>query len=334
MTSSANIEKDFSKVSNIINENNNFLIISHIFPDGDSLGSQVALHELLLKLNKNSYMICNDEIPYQYKFLPSIGQIKRNIQDLEKKDNFICFCLDSADKKRMGIEFEEIKNVSKLIINIDHHMKNTLYGSINIVDSKKSATAEMIYELIKENFGSCFCQRIAIGIYTGILTDTGRFQYENTTSNVHKIISHLLQYGIFPSDVFSNIYENDPINRFKLLELVFKRINFLKEKKLIYSYILQKDFKKLNLPFSAQDGIIEILRSVSGVKVAALIKQIENNDFKISLRTSDNKVNVAKIAAKFGGGGHQMAAAYAKRGKLKDIISSLISEINFYGENN
>ncbi len=329
MTSRLNIEKELFKVANIIDKNNNFLIITHIFPDGDALGSQVALHELLVKLEKNSFMVCNDEIPYQYEFLPSAEKIKKNFSSLGNEDKLICFCLDSADTRRVGIDFGEVRQISDTIVNIDHHIKNSLYGDINIIDSPKSATAEILYELIIKHFKPALCRSIAVGIYTGILTDTGRFQYENTTPDVHRIVSHLLEYDISPPDIFSKIYENDPLNRFKLLELVFKRIKFLKDKKLIYSFILQKDFKRLNLPFSAQDGIIEILRSVAGVKVAALFKQIEENHFKISLRTSDHRVNVAKIAAKFGGGGHRMAAAYTQEGKLKNIINSLVNDLNF-----
>ncbi len=319
--------KNTEKVSFIINSNQTFLIITHLFPDGDSLGSQTALHNLLKGLGKDSYMLCSDQVPYQYKYLPSIDQIKVGLDELTFESRPVTFCLDCADEKRMGIDYEQIERESEIIINIDHHMNNSNYGHVNIVDSKKAATAQIIYDIINHSFPDYLNKRIATCIYTGILTDTGRFQYENTTPRVHRIISHLLEFGIIPAEIFSNIYEKDPLNRFKLLELVFKRITFVKSKKLIYSYVLQKDFERLQLPFSAQDGIIELLRSVEGAKIAALIKQIDSTSCKVSLRTSDKSINVADLALRFGGGGHRMAAAYSCSGNIDQITNKLISII-------
>jgi len=319
--------KDIEKVSNIISSNQHFFIITHLFPDGDSLGSQSALHNLFLALGKKSFMFCGDQLPYQYQYLPSIKQIKKNFDDLKINYKPVTFCLDCADEKRMGVDFRRLARESRVIINIDHHMNNSNYGQINIVNPQKSATAQIIYDIVSHSFPNYLNKQIATGIYTGILTDTGRFQYENTTSRVHRIVSHLLEFGIIPAEIYSHIYENDPLNRFKLLELVFKRINFIKSKNFIYSYILQDDFKKLRLPFSAQDGVIELLRSVEGVKIVALIKQIDNGYFKVSLRSSDNRINVAELALRFGGGGHRMAAAYSSTGDIDKIADDLINMI-------
>jgi phosphoesterase RecJ-like protein len=220
-----------------------------------------------------------------------------------------------------------LKEKTSVLINIDHHLGNSMYGNINLVNPSKSATAEMIYELIEKYFKDSFNYNIAAGLYTGILTDTGRFQYENTSNNVHKVIGYLLEFGVQPSAVYSCIYENEPFERFGLIKLALRRIRILKTGDLIYSYVLQKDFKKLGLPFSANDGIIELLRTASGVKIAALIKQVGDNNFKVSLRSSDRQCSVADIAVKFGGGGHRLAAAYSQEGNLKNIIRDLISAI-------
>ncbi|MGM0364979.1 MAG: DHH family phosphoesterase [Actinomycetota bacterium] len=319
--------KEIEKVSHIISTNHSFLIITHLFPDGDSLGSQSALHNLFKAMGKKSYMLCTDQVPYQYKYLPSVKQVKKSLDGLGFDSKPVTFCLDCADEKRMGIDYKRLVLESRTVINIDHHINNSNYGLINIVNPKKAATAQMIYDIITGSFPSYLNKKIAAGIYTGILTDTGKFQYENTTAEVHKIVSHLLEFGIVPAEIFSQIYENDPLNRFKLLELVFKRINFIKSKNLIYSYVLQKDFNKLRLPFSAQDGIIELLRSVEGVKIAAFIKQIGDKRFKVSLRSSDQGINVANLALRFGGGGHRMAAAYSCSGDIDKIAGDLIGII-------
>ena len=325
------LESLFNKIFQIFQENDSFLIITHDFPDGDSLGCQIAVFELISNLRKKACMLCNSDIPYQYKFLPHVDKIKKSLNDIEincQDKKCICICLDSADENRFKIDIESLKKNCSLIINIDHHLGNTEYGDINIVNSKKSATAEILYDFINSYYKNLFNYNIALGIYTGILTDTGRFQYENTTSDVHRIVSNLLEFGIDPPEIFSQIYENEPLKRFKLLEIALKRICIIDSKKLVYSYLLTEDFKKLNLPFSAHDGIIELLRSASEAKIAALFKQVGNNDFKVSLRSSDAYLNVAEIAAKFGGGGHKRASAYSQKGNLKEVISNLIYVIN------
>lgn len=324
-------KKLFEEIFNIIQGNDNFLIITHDFPDGDCLGSQVALYELLKLLGKNVSMLCSSDIPYQYEFLPHIDKIKKNIDDVLidwKKKDCVCFCLDSADEGRFNTDIATLKKLVKTIINIDHHLGNTEYGDINIIASGKSATAEIIYEIINSCYSKFINYNIALGIYTGILTDTGRFQYNNTTHHVHSIVSHLLELGVVPSSVFSFIYENEPFNRFKLIEVLLKRIKLIKPKKFIYSYVMQKDFNRLNVPFSASDGLIEILRSASGARVAALFKQVGYNYYKVSLRSSDSGCSVAAIARKFGGGGHKLAAAYAQKGNLNKVIKSLVKSLD------
>lgn len=276
-------------------------------------------------------MVCAGDIPYQYKFLPNVDKIKNGFDklgpDCIDKD-CVCVCLDCADEDRFNLDISNLKEKVCKIINIDHHFGNTDFGDINIVDPSKSATAEILYEFINQYYKDNMNYNISVGIYTGILTDTGKFQYANTTSNVHKIISNLLGFGVNPSEVFGCIYENEPFDRFKLIELVISRVELVKSKKLIYSYLLQKDFEELNLPFSAHDGAIELLRTAADAKIAALFKQMATDNFKVSLRSAKSCYNVAEIAVKFGGGGHKMASAYAQKGSLKEVIANLVDAIN------
>jgi phosphoesterase RecJ-like protein len=302
--------------------------MTHIYPDGDSLGSQVALYQLISKLKKNVVAVCNSELPYQYKFLPYFNKIKKDLGEINiSGKGYICFCLDCADENRMNIDFKVLKDNVKCIINIDHHNKNTNFGDINIVDNKKSATSEILYELIDRYYRKLLDHEIALGIYVGILTDTGKFQYSNTNYAVHKVVSDLIKFNLSPSEIYRNIYENESLSRFKLIQLIFQRIEYVKSCGLIYSYVLEKDFKKLNLPYSAQDGVIELLRSVEMVRVAALIKQTGRNCFKISLRTSDSDIDLFKIASNFKGGGHRMASAYSDTGSLRTVINNLKKSI-------
>jgi phosphoesterase RecJ-like protein len=314
----------YQKIAKIINKNKDFLIVIHDYPDGDSLGSQVALYQLLSQLKKDVTSLCSCELPYQYSFLPDLDKIKTSMEEIDiSAGEYICFCLDCADERRMNIDFEKLKKNVKLIINIDHHKKNSNFGDLNLVDSKSSATAEIIYKIVEKHYKNYINNNMALGIYVGILTDTGKFQYSNTSPIVHKIVSELLQFDISPSKIHKYIYENEPLARFKLIQLVFDRIKNIEPSGLIYSYILENDFRKLNLPFSAQDGIIAMLRSKEKAKVAALIRQTGKDSYKISLRTSDSGVDLIKVAAEFGGGGHKMAAGYSDKGSLKKVINNL-----------
>ena len=318
------INKLYNRTSEIINSNDNFLIITHVYPDGDSLGSQIALYQLISLLKKNAVAICNSELPYQYKFLPYLNEIRRDLEEIENcGKGYICFCLDCADEYRMNLDFKVLKDNAKYIINIDHHKNNTNFGNLNIVDTEKSATAEILYELIHKHYRELLNHGIALGIYVGILTDTGKFQYSNTNYAVHKVISDLLKFNLYPSQIHKYIYENEPLARFKLIQLILQRIKYVDSYGLIYSYVLEKDFKKLDLPFSAQDGAINLLRSVEKVRVAALIKQTARKSFKISLRTSDKDIDLVKVASSFNGGGHRMASAYSDNGSLRTVISNL-----------
>jgi bifunctional oligoribonuclease and PAP phosphatase NrnA len=318
----------YIKTIETINRYDKFLIISHDFPDGDCLGSQLAFFELLKLLNKKVTMFCKSGVPYQYSFLPNSKLIENDFEKINNNcldSNCACICLDCADERRFSVDIGQVRQRAAILINIDHHPGNTQFGDINITDSDKSATAEILYEFFMYGFAGLINYNIALDIYTGILTDTGKFQYENTTSNVHKTVSHLLEYGIVPSDIFSYIYENEPFKRFKLLEVILRRIKFDEGKKIIYSYILQRDLEALGLPFSANDGVIEMLRGASGARVAALIKEVGKKKYKVSLRSTDSTYSVAELAARFGGGGHKMAAAYAKTASLKEVIDSLIN---------
>ncbi len=317
-------EASYEELSEIINSHDDFLIITHIFPDGDALGSLTVLHNLLIKLGKNSEMLCKSILPYQYKFLPGFSGIKEDISQIGPVGKkYVCIFLDCADESRAGVDFDQVRESMSCIVNIDHHRSNTYFGDIDIVDSRKSATAEILYGFISDKYRSLFDRNIAIGIYVGILTDTGKFQYSNTTANIHKITSELLQYGIRPSEVYGHIYESDPVGRFKLIQMVFSRIRYIKHLSLLYSYVLNSDFKKLKIPFYSQDGIIDLLRSAEGTSITALIKQIDNNSYKVSLRTSDGKIDLSDIASKFGGGGHRAASAYRDEGNLKTVMARL-----------
>jgi len=318
------IEDSYKKLKEIIDSNEDFLVITHIYPDGDAMGCITAFHRFLTSLGKKSAMVCCSDLPYQYKFLPGYADIKgpEDIADLYEKKR-VCIILDCADGERSGMDIKSLKESGSYVVNIDHHRDNDKFGDFNIVDGKSAATAELIFEFIDEHFKKAVDKGIALSIYTGVLTDTGRFQYGNTTAKVHFMAGKLLEFGIYPSEVYKNIYESEPFKRFKLISLVLDRVEYVKSLGLIYSHVLEDDFKKLGLPFYAQDGIIDLLRCAEGSRVTALIKQTSGDKYKVSLRTSDVSIDLSTIAAVFGGGGHKAASAFRYSGDLSKLTSEL-----------
>jgi phosphoesterase RecJ-like protein len=314
---------NFDKIADIIKNNAYFVILTHSYPDGDAIGSSIAFYKLLINMGKKADIVCDSEMPYQYDFLPYVSKVIRDLSGLSFKKKYVALFLDCADIKRIKVDEKNLRENAKYIINIDHHLSNTDFGDINIIEPSKSATAEIIYTFFDNYFKQYFDKEIAESLYTGILTDTGKFQYSNTTKEVHRIISRLLEYDINPSYIYSSIYEHEPANRFKLLALVLKRVKIINRNTLIYSYILEKDFKKFDLPYSSNDGIIELLRAANNIKVAALFKETGLNAYKVSLRSSRNCIDVSSIANTFGGGGHKMAAAFSVCGKLNIIVKDL-----------
>ncbi|MHB1347018.1 MAG: DHH family phosphoesterase [Candidatus Humimicrobiaceae bacterium] len=320
-------DNNFEKIANILKNNDYFVIFTHSYPDGDAIGSSIALYKLLLNIGKKADIVCDSEMPYQYDFLPYVSKIIKDLSDLSFKHEYVALFLDCADIKRININEKDLRKNAKHIINIDHHFSNTAFGDINSIDPSKSATAEIIFLFFENYFKKYLDKEIAESLYTGILTDTGKFQYSNTTKEVHRIIGKLLEYDINPSLIYSSIYENEPASRFKLLALVLKRVKIINKDSLVYSYILRRDFKKFDLPYSSNDGIIELLRAANDIKVAALFKETGSNAFKVSLRSSGSSVNVAEIANFFGGGGHKMAAAFSACGRLDNIVNELVGII-------
>lgn len=313
-----------SELEEHIRQSREFLVVTHVFPDGDAMGSITSFSSLLKKIGKRPVMVCNSSLPYQYSFLPGFDEVKRE-EDVEGiyEGKRVCIVLDCADAARTGMDLDRLRDSGNTIINIDHHRSNDRFGDINLVESEKSSTCEMIFDLIDNYHKEVMDRDIALGIYVGILTDTGRFQYGNTTARIHHIAGRLLEYGINPAAVYSHIYESDPLARFGLIQSVLERVRYIEPLSLIYSYVLDKDFKRLKIPYYSQDGIIDLLRSARGARVAALIKQTDRSSFKISLRSSDTGLDLSRIAGSFGGGGHRTASAYSYKGRIRRVISSL-----------
>lgn len=310
------------EVVEALKNNNNFVIASHVGPDGDSLGSTIALGLILNKLSKNVNLAFGDakvNIPPQYQFLPLVDQIK-SYKDCFKPDVFIS--LECPTTKRLGGSNKLIKD-SYLLINIDHHGDNVSYGDINLIESDISSTAQMIFEL-SEMLEVELDRDIATNLYTGIVTDTGRFQYTNTSPATFRAAGELLAYGVDIKQVFECIYENRSFASSVLLGEILARARLDKDLKLIYSYITHDDFVLSGIDVGETEHFIDALRRVGAAEMAVIFKEVAADDIKVSLRSKVGR-DVAQTAEVFGGGGHKAAAGFNTTKTLEETMNDLFT---------
>lgn len=316
-------------LNNIINkimESDSIAITFHVSPDGDSLGSSLALYIALKKLNKNVRIVCSDDIPDIYNFLPGIEDISKDIKLSEDFD--LVIVLDCGNKERVcsDIKFDG----SFFIINIDHHKSNDNYGDINYVDKAAAAVGEIVYKLI-EDLNVPLDPCIASNIYTSILTDTGAFRFSNTTADTLKIASELLDKVKFDfSDIYRRIYYSKEFKRIKLYGLVIDSMRLILDGKAVIMIITRDMLKSLNEDLGDTSDIINIGMEIDSIDAGILIKETEEC-LKISLR-SKYLFDVSKIASKFGGGGHVRAAGLTLNTSIEEgeklLREAFIEELN------
>lgn len=316
------IFENMERAIDIINREKNIYIASHINPDGDNMGSMLALALALKKSGKNVRILKSDFIPEDFKFLPGSHKIEAYKEDMESIDVFIA--VDSSDEDRLG-DNKDLLGKASYIINIDHHISNSMFGDINIVDPKAAATGELIYEFIKK-MNIDLDVDIGTNLYTAISTDTGKFSYESVTSRTHKIIAELIDIGVDFNDINIQIYENMSMERTQLFIEAMSTLKTYKEDKIATVSITQDMLSKTNTTMEDTEGIVSFLRKISTVEVACLLKELDDRDIKISLR-SKSYVDVAAICEEFKGGGHIRAAGCSMDSNIYEAEKILVKKI-------
>ena len=310
-----------------IKDGQHILIASHAEPDGDSVGSLVALGLALKKLNKKITMYNPSPIPAVYRFLPGAGQIVRQIKAADTYD--LALVLDCGDLVRIGETSAEVDKIP-MLINIDHHVSNTGFGHFQLIDTNACATAEIVYRLI-DALKIPFDKAIATSIYTGILTDTGSFRFSNTNRAAFAISKAMTDVGVEPHNVAQRVFGTYSLGRIKLLNMALNSIEISDNGKLSMMTVTRSMLNTTGTNTEDLDGMINYARRIEDVKVAALINEIKNgagkftnmNRYHVSLR-SDSSVDVAKIAGKFGGGGHSSAAGFQIESTLVALKTKII----------
>lgn len=308
-------------------------LASHIQPDGDAIGSLLALGLSLPQLGVQTALFNESHIPAVYRFLPGVAAISRRLDTQTRFDTAVI--LDCGSLERIGAAAAVVSRIPT-IINVDHHVTNTGFGHLQLIDTGACSTAEIVYRLIKQ-LATPIDQAVATAIYTGILTDTGSFRFANTNSAAFSICDEMVRRGVTPSEVAQHVYGTYSMGRIKLLNLALDSIEISPNGKLSLMTLTRQMLRETNTLPEDADGIINYAKRIQDVRVAVLIQENGSGEsppggqdrFHVSLR-SDGTVDVAAIAAAFGGGGHANAAGFnieAEMGELKSKIFDLAQRI-------
>ncbi len=319
-------QAEIEKVFRLIKKCSSAVVLGHENPDGDAIGSSLGL---ALMLEEKGYHVTISfpeplRIPKRYLFLPGVVkcQALKEINDGE-----LIFVMDCANPDRIEV-FQSILEKSKAVINIDHHPDNTRFGSVNLIDPDAGATAEIVYSIAPE-IGLEVSRDSALCLYTGIVTDTGRFQFSNTRETTFKIASEMVHLGVEPNYVYENIYQSDSLEYVRLIGKVLSEAVFDREIGLVYAMITRRDFDEFGVNVEETEDLIDALRTLKGHRIAAVFREIEAGKIRVSLR-SRNDVDIGSVARKLGGGGHRVAAGYISRKKnMEDALKELRGAIGF-----
>ena len=305
----------YKKAYELIKEADNIALISHINPDGDALGSSLAFYFLLKKMNKKVKVVnVTDILPYNLNFLPGFDQIKKELP--KRVDLLISF--DCGSFERLGIDRRDFK-----IINFDHHISNTKFGDINIIEPDFASTSQVVYKFFKIN-DIQISKESAICIYTALVTDTGFFQYESVNEKVFEVAKDLVRCGVKPDFIAKMLNEREPLAKIRLLAKILDTLTLYINAKVAVVTLTQKMLKECGATVDMAENASNIARSLATVEVGVLLREEEDGRIKVSLR-SKNYVDVSKIALMFEGGGHKRAAGFVSKYRdFKAVLDELL----------
>ncbi|NMO96204.1 DHH family phosphoesterase [Paenibacillus lemnae] len=317
-------EQELQQAKQFLLEHDDYLIVSHVQPDGDAVSSTLAVGWLLSRLGKKFVMINEGVIPKRMQFLWHADELLDMSVNRPKRkfDNIIC--VDCADFQRVG-RTQELFSEQSLLLNIDHHPTNDRYGHVNVVLPEAAATAEILYDLLN-SFDVEWDADIASAIYTGLLTDTGGFRYSNTSSKVMGIASELLSHGVNGPDLAESLLEEMTLPQIKVLVQALNTLQMTDDGRIAWVFVTPEQMRETGAVNEDLEGIVNYPRNIQGVEVGILFKSLESGAVKASFRSAGH-VDVAALAQSFGGGGHVRAAACRIEGDLQSVITQVVEVV-------
>lgn len=327
---------DFNKLQEIINSNRSFLITTHVNPDADAIGSEIAFYKILRKLGKESKIINHSATPYNLQFLDAdhvIQKYEPEIHDEYIKSCNVLVALDFNKADRIVSMQQVFSESNSLKICVDHHEDPENFVDFKFIDSNYSATGHILYEYLKNTSIGDIDKELAAPLYAAIMTDTGSFRFERTTANLHRIVADLLETGINPTEIYNQLFDESKLSKIKLLGRCLTSLNLITNNRIGYMIITQNDFNELNAIESDTENFVNMILSVEGVRIGILFIELKDG-FKASFR-SKGKIPVNKLAGIFGGGGHINASgARFRDSKMSVMIPKILKETENFFKNN
>jgi len=317
----ATTTSDLTAVADALREHERFLVTTHENPDGDALGSLLATTLALRQLGKDAAMYLGGQapLPGEYAFM-DLAELRRDLP--EDASERVLVAVDCANESRLGPDPEVLAS-APLRVNVDHHHDNTRFGDVNLVVPDASSTGEVLRDVFAE-LDVVLTQEIAEALYIALVTDTGRFQYTNTTAKALRLAAELVEAGADVHKVFQGVYESVQFAKLKLLARALERAEVYEGGRVVVSYLLRDDFSDVGAAEPYSEGIIDFLRAVEGADMAALIREPPRGGTparRVSLRASTDELDVSAIARKSGGGGHRQAAGFSSDDSIDEITA-------------
>ncbi len=315
---------ELTKLNDSIKSSKNILLTSHINPDGDTLGAMCGMYAIINEnYKKKCDMLVMSKIPKNYEFIPNIKSAKHFEEYDKSREYDLVINLDVASADRLA-DGEILFKKAKHTVNIDHHKTNNNYADINIVNPEASSASEVVAD-IAEKLDLKVSKEAAVALYTGVLTDTGSFRFDNTTAETFLCASKLVEYGANPNLIYKNCYETESKDLVMFQAYCVNKAEFSDDLKIAYSIVYKKDLEKYNGDESFTDGLAEKLRAIVTTEVAFIAKELNNGWTKISMRSKN--IDVAEICSKFGGGGHKYASGCTIKSSVTDATAKIKEEI-------
>ncbi len=312
------------QIAGLLRSEKTFLVLTHFRPDGDAIGSQLALALLLRDLGKQVEAWNDDDVPAKFHFLPHANLIRK--PPAEPKDFDVVISVDASTWARVGTAAQKIKS-RKHFVNIDHHISNDKFGEINWIVPEAPASGQIAYDLIQRG-GFTLTRDIATCLFAAISTDTGSFSFPNTTAESLRVAADLIEAGVDVGDLSRRVYESYPYARVQLLQMTLADLKLVDAGRVAYFWVTKDMLEESGAKREDTEGLIDYARSIEGVLVAVLFEELdEPNKVRISLRSKHPKVDVNSIARHFGGGGHKEAAGARITGESHEVEQRVIAAV-------
>ena len=314
----------FEQIGEVLRRYQSFVLLSHVRPDGDAIGSQIALGFALQAAGKNVRLFNEDGLPESLAFLRGAERIERPPAEPVVAD--VVIALDTATRPRLGEGCLHAVSKVKRWLNIDHHVSNPHYGELNLIDPSSPATGEIVYELIIA-LGLPLPEETRDALYVAVSTDTGSFQYPSTTAKTYDMAADLIRRGLDVGTLNSNTYDNHPLRRLELLRALLNTLELSADGMVAHWTLREATRRELVLCAEDSEGLIDVIRAIRGVQVAVFFEELPDGNSRVSMRSKDRRYDVCQVAAEFGGGGHSLAAGIRMHAVLDDVKARVLAAI-------